>query len=68
MPSCPLLSKGQKLSNTTSFDLPSKSPLPVKAGVKGTVSLKDQNGDTIVKLDVDATLDPSSFDLTNMLN
>merc|ERR1711998_579270 len=58
MPPCPILSKGEHLKNSTTLALPSKSPIPAKTGVKGSITLKDQTGAQVVKLDVDATIAP----------
>ena len=61
MPPCPLLTKGNHFHNTTSLKLPSKSPIPAKTGIKGTVSLTDQAGVTVVKIAVDISVSKNSM-------
>eukprot|EP00472_Partenskyella_glossopodia_P004945 CAMPEP_0197533086 /NCGR_PEP_ID=MMETSP1318-20131121/42208_1 /TAXON_ID=552666 /ORGANISM="Partenskyella glossopodia, Strain RCC365" /LENGTH=136 /DNA_ID=CAMNT_0043089857 /DNA_START=537 /DNA_END=947 /DNA_ORIENTATION=+ len=53
MPPCPI--KG-KMTLTKSFQMPSKSMVPIKTGAKGTTTLVDGSGKTIAAISVDATL------------
>jgi len=54
MPDCPI--KAAELKNVTSFTLPDKSPVPISASVKGTVTATDQSGTVVAKVDVDAKI------------
>jgi hypothetical protein len=56
MPPCPLLTKGELLANATKLVLPSKSPIPAKTGVKGTIQLTDQAGTKVAVINLDTTV------------
>jgi hypothetical protein len=56
MPPCPLLTKGESLSNSTKLALPAKSPITAKTGIKGTFTLVDQAGNTVANIHLDATI------------
>jgi len=55
-PPCPI--HADSLHQVFSAALPGASPVPIKAGVKGSVYLHDQSGSEIVKIDLEATVSP----------
>ena len=57
MPDCPLIAKATPLAVEYTLALPASSPLPVKVSAKGTASLEDANGATLVSVSFDATVE-----------
>jgi hypothetical protein len=57
---CPI--KAGVYAKSTTFTLPAKDPSPLSVTAKGTVTLLNGDGSTVVKLEVDADISPKGSD------
>jgi hypothetical protein len=57
MPACPLAAGPLKM--TATLPLPATSPVPIKASVKGTVTVQDPSGTTVADVSVNGAVSPS---------
>lgn len=54
MPDCPI--SATSLTKSLSLELPAKSPVPLKIGFKGTVTVKAPSGSTVAQLDLNGAV------------
>jgi hypothetical protein len=62
MPDCPI--PAGPFNKTFTEQLPSTSPVPLKVGFKGTVTVTDASGTELASVDATGTVSPKAAQLT----